>query len=497
MAIIEILSPTARLRRAAIVAGMLVAAATPVAAQPRTEPALVVAGWRTWILSSGSQFRLPPPPDAAASRAELEQLRATMASRDAAAEARIAWWDSAAPAYRWNQIALQAAVAEGLNNNVASRRLALLHAALADAMVAAWDSKQAHGRLRPATVDPALRAVVATPATPSYPDEHAVAGAVAAAMLGAMFPRRAAEFAQLAEEAGRSRLLAGVSFPSDVAAGAALGGQIAAAALERGARDGSDRPWTGSVPTTPGSWNGANPIMPQAATWQPWLMAAPNEFRPAPPPAFDSPERAAEMAALRAFKRTPQTNATAMFWEVAVGGLRAFEYWNQHAARLLMEYGEGQDAPRAARAFALLNVAFYDAGVACWDAKFAYWTIRPFQLDPSFRTSFPTPNHPSYPAAHSCYSMTSALVLSTLFPRDAAALTTLGRVSGDSRVWAGIHYASDVAAGQQIAQRIAARAAGRRAKGIQGGWISSGTSTSVAPARLQGRRRIPSGWSAG
>ena len=38
--------------------------------------------------------------------------------------------------------------------------------------------------------------------------------------------------------------------------------------------------------------------------------------------------------------------------------------------------------------------------VACWDAKYAYWAIRPFQLDPDVKTLFPTPNHPSYPAAH-------------------------------------------------------------------------------------------------
>src|SRR3712207_674410 len=130
-------------------------------------------------------------------------------------------------------------------------------------------------------------------------------------------------------------------------------------------------------PTGPGRWNGTNPIMPQAATWVPWLLASPDEFRPPPPPAHDSPEGRAEMAQLKAFERTPRTNAGAQFWEVAVGGLRNFEYWNLHAGRLLLEYGQAADAPRAARTLALLNVAFYDAGVACWDAKYAYWRIRP------------------------------------------------------------------------------------------------------------------------
>ena len=164
------------------------------------------------------------------------------------------------------------------------------------------------------------------------------------------------------------------------------------------------------------------------------------------------------MALVRGHERTPRTNALALFWEVAVGGLRNFDYWNQHAGRLLLEHGQAGDAPRVARVFALLNAAFYDAGVACWDAKYAYWTIRPGQLDPEFKVLFQTPNHPSYPSAHSCYSMTSALVLAHFFPRDAAGLMALGRESGDSRIWAGIHYPMDITAGQQLAERVASRA---------------------------------------
>lgn len=447
-----------KLRIAAAVSAALSAGA-PVQAQPAD-----VAGWRTWVLASGSQFRLPPPPDAGATRVELAQLREMAAARDAAAQERIDWWNAAAPAYRWNQIAVEEALREGNNILVASRRLALLHAAMADAMVAAWDSKVTHERPRPGAADPSLTTAIATPASPSYPDEHAVAGSVAAAMLGAFFPRRAAEMSRLAEEAGRMRLMAGVAFPSDVAAGEVLGRQVAAAALERGRRDRSDLPWAGSVPARPGLWNGTNPLLPQAANWVPWTLASPDEFRPTAPPAHDSAERAAEMATLRAFERTPLTNARATFWEVAAGGLRNYQHWNAHAARLLMEHGQAGDAPRAARAFALLNVAVYDAGVACWDAKYQYWTIRPFQLDPAFRAVFQAPNHPSYPAAHACYSTVSAAVLAHLFPRDAAALTAEAREIGESRIWAGIHYPSDVVAGNGIGERVAARVIERAAR---------------------------------
>ncbi len=458
-----------RVRRRAAGAALLIGAALAFAGAAgahhpgtaeRAEPS--AGAWRAWVLSSGSQFRLPPPPDAAATRAETERLRGMAAGLDAEARDRIAWWDAAAPSYRWSQIAVDEAVKAGSNSLVGSRRLALLHTALADAMVAAWDSKYAHGRPRPAAADPTLQTAAATPPSPSYPDEHATAGAVAAAVLGEVFPQRAPEFARLAEEAGRTRLLAGVAYPSDVEAGAELGRRVAAAALERGRRDRSDQPWTGGVPTGPGLWTGT-PGMPQAGTWVPWLLASPDEFRPPPPPAHDSPERAAEMAELRAFasRRTPGSNAAALFWEAAVGGLRNYEYWNNQLGRLLMEHGQAADAPRAARAYALLNAAFYDAGVACWDAKYTYWTIRPSQLDPEFRTVFPTQSHPSYPSAHSCFSTAATAVLGHLFPRDAAALTALARDAGESRIWAGIHYRSDVEGGRRIGERVAGRAIDR------------------------------------
>lgn len=422
-----------------------------------TNPAPTAGGWQPWVLNSGDQFRLPPPPDAAATRAELERLRPLVTAADPETRSRITWWGAVAPSYRWNRIALDAALAANLPANIAARHLALLHTTLADAMIAAWDSKSAHGRPRPASVDPTLRTALPNPADPSYPDEHAVGAAVAATILTELFPQRAATFAALAEEAGRMRMLAGLAFPSDVVAGTTLGRQVAAVALERARSDGFARPWTGSVPTGPGLWNGTNPILPQAGTWRPWLLTAPDEFRPPPPPAYDSLARAAEMSALRAFPRTPKTNADALFWEYAVGGLRNYDYWTGQLSRLLLEYGMAADAPRAARAYALFEAAFADAGIACWDGKYAYWTIRPFQLDPTFRTVFPTPNHPSYPAAHTCFGETSALVLGHLFPGDAAALAALGREAGDSRIWAGIHYQSDVDASREIARRVAGR----------------------------------------
>ena len=114
--------------------------------------------------------------------------------------------------------------------------------------------------------------------------------------------------------------------------------------------------------------------------------------------------------------------------------------------------------PEAARAFALASIAVHDAVVACWDAKYAYWAMRPFQVDPELKPLFSAPNHPSYPAAHACISTAAGHTLAGLFPRDAEALRALAKQAGDARMWAGIHFRSDVEAGRAIGDAVAALA---------------------------------------
>src|SRR5262245_5252637 len=57
--------------------------------------------WKTWVLTTGSQFRLPPPPDDNASKAEIAALRVFEGQRDAAAAGLVSFWDSGDPAFRW------------------------------------------------------------------------------------------------------------------------------------------------------------------------------------------------------------------------------------------------------------------------------------------------------------------------------------------------------------------------------------------------------------
>uniref|UniRef100_UPI003F71878E phosphatase PAP2 family protein n=1 Tax=Elioraea sp. TaxID=2185103 RepID=UPI003F71878E len=135
---------------------------------------------------------------------------------------------------------------------------------------------------------------------------------------------------------------------------------------------------------------------------------------------------------------------------------RIFQFWNEQLGRLALEYRLGEDRPRLAAIYAALTTAFYDSFVACWDAKYAYWHIRPAQLDPTITTVVPAPSHPSFPSAHSCMSTASGALLAALFPPDAPAMLEFVRQVGESRVAAGIHFRYDITASEEIGRRVAA-----------------------------------------
>jgi membrane-associated phospholipid phosphatase len=433
---------------------------TAMRAVPLTTPAGIepTAGtWTTWVIGPARTLRLSPPPSRAETEAELGELRNAAASHDTATRDAIAYWNTGPPSYRWSEIAVAELLRHNDYSHEAGRQLALLHVALHDALVAAWETKYAFRRPRPSEIDRRLATAVAVPPSPSYPAEHAVAAGAASTVLAYLYPAHAASYAARAEEAGRSRILAGVNYPSDVRAGLALGREVAARVIERARVDGSDRRWTGRVPTEAGKWTGADPILPEAAAWRPWVLVSPAELRPPPPPGADSRQMTDEMDVLRGVPRTAKTDADALFWEYAAGGRRSYQFWNDVVGRTVLEYRLDHNAPRAARAYAVVHVAFHDAAIACWDAKYAYWAIRPAQLDPAFRPLFATPNHPSYPSGHSCLSSAAATALGHLFPRDADAFEALAAEASESRLWAGIHFPSDLAVGGALGRAVARR----------------------------------------
>lgn len=408
--------------------------------------------WRTWTLASGKEMRLPAPPDAAATAAELEQMRSLGAQRDAAAMTLIRHWGYASPSYRWNEMLTDISAANPIPGGAGIRAFAMMNVAVYDAMIAAWDSKYAYNRPRPAAAG-SLTAAVPTPNTPSYPCEVSVAAGAASAVIAHIYPKEAQRVTAAAEEAARSRVIAGAAYPSDTAAGLALGRKVAARVIEQ--MKVSDAKWTGTVPTGDGLWKGTNPVGVNEVDWKLFVLNSPSQFRPKPPPAFNSPERAAELAEVKNFKRTPFTNGKVQYWQFGqLGGPGVLFRLSEEVGRRLAEEGGDNSAPRAARAYALVHVAHYEGWIASQDAKFHYWTARPNQFDASLTTVIPTPPFPTYPSNAATLVQAPATVLTYLFPRERARYEEWVKEFGESRLWAGIHFRSDITSGWEIGRQV-------------------------------------------
>jgi membrane-associated phospholipid phosphatase len=414
-------------------------------------------GWKTWVIPSGSAFRLPAPPDDAGTAAEIQSVKNGIGERSLAALGQIRFWDAGAPGYRWMQLTAQLAVSEGLPTPMQTRALSLVAAAIYDSTVAAWDSKYAYMRRHPSEIDTTITTVVPPTASPSYPSEHAVTASAAAAVLAYLFPDKAAAVAEMAGQAAQSRVLAGVAFPSDVSSGMDLGNQVAEAVIAYARADGSNQVFTGRFDPAPGVWSSATPVSPLAGTWRPWVLAGGSQFRPAPPPAFGSNDANAQYAAVKNLQRTNATNFLAWFWQPGF-----FQPWLQELETEIFQNHLDGNAPRAARAYALHTIAQHDATLACWDAKYTYLELRPPQADATIVPLFGLPQHPGYPSGHACASGASAAVMSYLFPDDAVAFQTMASNAGTSTFDALIHTQLDVSTGLtlggQAGKQIIARA---------------------------------------
>ena len=50
--------------------------------------------WRTWVISSGKDYRVPPPPGRSETRAELRLLADLISGNDEQIQQQIAFWDA-------------------------------------------------------------------------------------------------------------------------------------------------------------------------------------------------------------------------------------------------------------------------------------------------------------------------------------------------------------------------------------------------------------------
>src|SRR5256885_3807572 len=320
--------------------------------------------WRTWVISSGKDYRVPPPPGSSQTRRELRSLAELISHNDAQTEQQIAFWDAGSPAYRWVDLISSRVLAGTATTAYPHRVYAYVALAMYDAIVATWESKYHYSRPRPSELDHRIHTALPVPNSPSYPSEHAAAAQAAAAVLGFFLPGEAASFQTMAEQAAWSRVQAGLQYPSDYTAGLALGRAVAARVIAKAMADGSDAVWDGTVPVGACKWIGTNPGNVTGPGWATLLLTSAGQFRPPAPPACDSSQVQAEVTAVRTFPRTFVTNYKAFYWQ-SPEGLQVWPY--RYADKWIFEDRLDQKPPRAARVYSLLAATHLDALIASHD----------------------------------------------------------------------------------------------------------------------------------
>lgn len=142
----------------------------------------------------------------------------------------------------------------------------------------------------------------------------------------------------------------------------------------------------------------------------------------------------------------------------------------------------------AARLMATIYVSYVDAIGACFEAKYHYGTWRPVSAiqmavtsgsdgnaatapDAAWAPALPTPNHPEYPAAHSCTSGSVGEALRNFYgtpnvtftwdstvtktTRTYNSIDAFNAEAGMARIHGGMHFRHATAAGEDLGRRVA------------------------------------------
>jgi PAP2 superfamily. len=236
---------------------------------------------------------------------------------------------------------------------------------------------------------------------------------------------------------------------TDFAAGETVGRTVGAQVVAYAATDNANLTVPPANPGGPGNWTGTNPIRGLYGA-RTFALTSGDQFRPPPPPAFGSSEFNAALAEIRSISDnlTPAQLLIAQTWAG-----QGPAYMNSVATDMIVAHHRTER--EAARILALANMAGFDVSNACFDAKFAYYLIRPSQADPLIHLPIGLPNHPSYPSGHSCITAAYGTVLAASFPEDSDVFAAMVTEAGLSRNYAGLHFKFDCRVGQELGRNVA------------------------------------------
>ena len=385
----------------------------------------------------------------------------------------------------WNEVANRTVNAASTTNTTIEEQQPSYHVDLATVHVAIYDAVSA--------IDRRYKPFAVTTTAPSAGASlDAAASAAAYGVLRALFPNRGAQY----QAAYDSRI---VAMPADDARtkGLALGSEVAAAVVALRASDGRDHVFAPYVSgTTTGRFRSANttPFNRHVPFIRPFSLTRIDQYRPPAPPPPDSAAYTVAFNLTKAVGASVSAARSAEQFEIARFHT---EPPNLFVTRNLGRFASSTvDVAEAARLMAFVYVSHADAIGACFDAKYFYETWRPLSAipladtdgnadttsDAAWTPALPTPNHPEYPAAHSCtsgalgetlrqyygtrqvsYAFDSAVNGTT---RTYASTDALNEESRIARIYGGMHFdfstAAGVDLGVRVAQWVAAHHFGRR-----------------------------------
>jgi hypothetical protein len=408
---------------------------------------------------------------------------------------------------RWNDVLLRAIKSDRTPPPQAARNMAIVHAAIYDAVNAGVGTHRAYRvEMRPS----------------GAASLEAAAAVAAHRTLLELYPRQVEQF-----DGALDASLESIPEGPAKEGGIKLGQQVAEKILEWRADDGSRRRVRYTPRTTPGLWRPTPPgnraaLLPQWRHVVPFAVPDTSRFLPATPPVLTSAaytegwEEVKELGGRDSGKRTAEQTLIAWFWDDGEGTVTPPGHWNRIAQTVSRQ--RGLTVAENARLFALLNISMADASILCWEGKFGfnYWrpitAIRDADLDDNPNTRperdwdslLTTPPFPSYPSGHSTFSGAAATALTRFFGTDAIRFTidsegvpglrrsfpgfwAAAQEAGRSRIYGGIHYEFDNREGLRTGRELADYVARRYLLPLE---EAMQTSSRLLPAR---RRALSSG----
>ncbi|HBS52424.1 MAG TPA: PA-phosphatase [Flavobacterium sp.] len=245
-----------------------------------------------------------------------------------------------------------------------------------------------------------------------------------------------------------------------------------------------------------------------AGTWRPILLSAPDEFSLDAPIATSNAAFTREINEIKSYQAniTDEQKTIIKYWS-AGSVLR----WNEIMRTLVAKHNlppyqnaDGSyptpsaanpfantpfpfsNPPYAARAYAYVSAAQYDALVATWHYKKLYNRVAPYVADNTLNVLIPKSSLPSYPSEDGVLAGATVELLKLLFPTEIAYINEKAEEEKLYRIISGANVRSDVEAGITLGRKIAAkyitRAAGDgmgAAVGNQTLWTQLQTQTSA------------------